>query len=114
VVASLGADNDVIRGLVVAPALPETSAARAWGVSAVCAAPDRVIAAAPVWAVAVGAVAVTDGAVADGAVADGAGADGAVADGAAALAAAGAADSSPMAARIASSHAWAASAVGAV
>ncbi len=33
--ASLGADNDVIRGLAVALELPETRAARAWGVSAV-------------------------------------------------------------------------------
>jgi hypothetical protein len=40
VVASLGADNDVINGLVVALELPETSAARACGVSAVAGAAD--------------------------------------------------------------------------
>jgi hypothetical protein len=80
VVASLGADNDVINGLV-ALELPETSAARAWGVSAA-------------WAgVAAGVAVPVDAAVV------------AAAAGAGVAVAAGAADSSPIAARIASSHA---------
>lgn len=88
---SLGADSDVISGLAGAVVLPETSAARACGVSAV----------------------VAGAAVAEADVVPEACVVGEAEAGVVAEAGVAAEDSSPIAARIASSHAWAASVVGA-